>query len=225
MIKTCSVCGEDRPHHSKGMCRRCYGRQYRAANKDTIKTKGKQYYKENKCRLLAGAKFYRSNHKEDTAAYNKKYYEANSENVKSRAEKWQKAHPERVKAASKQYYQDNKPRLRAMSKKWHEDNPEKARARRHERRTYLSTYADCKKINKCFIGCAAHHLDPDTIIHIPEPLHRSIRHSLRTGQCMEEMNQLSYGWLQTGEIPGAKCVQTSIWDFCGECVGEVTIQV
>lgn len=35
MIVTCRECGESRPHHARGLCSRCYQRQWYAGSYDT----------------------------------------------------------------------------------------------------------------------------------------------------------------------------------------------
>lgn len=197
MTKTCSVCGEPVGHSNQtGLCRKCYFKKYREENHDTIKAIGKRYYKENKEEIIEKVKVYRDMNKEHLATYNKKWHEENTEKVAEYGRTWAKNNPEKAKAHNKQYYHDNKTRCRAINKKWNEDNPERARAMRRDRRIYLSTYADCTRLNAPFPGCAAHHIDPDTIIHIPATLHHSTLHSLKTGKGMEELNLAALDWME-----------------------------
>ena len=50
-------------------------------------------------------------------------------------------------------------------------------------------------LNASFVGCEAHHIDRDCIVHIPKELHQSIDHNVWTGKNMERINVLAAGWL------------------------------
>ena len=52
-----------------------------------------------------------------------------------------------------------------------------------------------KSLNKPFPGSVGHHIDEEYIIHIPEELHRSIKHSVRTGKGMEAINTIAFRYI------------------------------
>ena len=68
------------------------------------------------------------------------------------------------------------------------------------RDTYRLSTACCFAINKPFKGCVKHHIDKDTIIHIPETLHTLVRHNLKTGKGMKEINENVFQWLRQESI-------------------------
>lgn len=56
-------------------------------------------------------------------------------------------------------------------------------------------------LNKPFAGCAGHHVDNEQVINMPNVLHKSIWHCLRTGKGMAQMNALAYEWLAQQVTP------------------------
>ena len=62
--------------------------------------------------------------------------------------------------------------------------------------TYRTSTSCCFAINKPFKGCVKHHIDKNTIIHIPKSLHNLVRHNLKTGKGMKEMNENAFRWLR-----------------------------
>ena len=50
-------------------------------------------------------------------------------------------------------------------------------------------------LNRPFVGCEAHHLNKDFVVHIPARLHKSIRHNVWTGKNMGQINRLALEWV------------------------------
>ena len=209
--KTCCVCGDPiGQRNSSGMCRRCYKKKHleehreeanaavkrwQADNPDKSKAYKKKWQADNPVKVKAAAKKYRESHREEANAATKNWNESNPKRKKAYGKKYREDNSEKTKAYQRKWYAENIDKAKAYDKKWRDAHPDKAREWTHERRTYLSAYIDCEKLNHVFPGCHAHHIDPDTIMHIPAHLHNTVRHSLKTGHGMEEMNQLSYDWL------------------------------
>ena len=61
---------------------------------------------------------------------------------------------------------------------------------------YRTSTPSCFAINKPFNGCVKHHIDKDTIVHIPKSLHLLVKHNLKTGKGMKEINENVYRWLR-----------------------------
>lgn len=53
-------------------------------------------------------------------------------------------------------------------------------------------------MNGAFDGCNQHHITKTIVIHIPEELHRHVRHSLKTGYNMEKINMLALQFVNGG---------------------------
>ncbi|MCK4329913.1 hypothetical protein KAX02_08725 [candidate division WOR-3 bacterium] len=50
-------------------------------------------------------------------------------------------------------------------------------------------------LNKPFPGSEFHHIDKEHGIHIPKELHRSIYHNVWTGEGMEDINAIAFGYI------------------------------
>lgn len=64
-----------------------------------------------------------------------------------------------------------------------------------KRRPYLVPKGKCILLNDYFSGSHAHHITKSIIIYIPSDLHNHIKHNMRTGQGMAEMNMLALQYL------------------------------
>ena len=53
---------------------------------------------------------------------------------------------------------------------------------------------DYIELNEGFENSEGHHLDKEFILHIPKELHRSIKHSVITGEHMDEINDKAIEW-------------------------------
>ena len=141
-------------------------------------------------------------------------YEANKDDIEAY---WESCCME-TKARKKQYHQDNKKACNAWSKQYYTDHKEaiKARVRAYQRdhprdpREYVTDAWMCTNLNKWFVGCRRHHIDADTIIHIPSELHVTHPHNIRTGLGMAEMNAMAYTFLNGQREASA---QTSLHAF------------
>ena len=133
---------------------------------------------ENEKRLRYNAHYrqWRAEHPEQMKLRRKRYYEN---------------HIGREKQYSKQYRKTHFEERKALARKWRINNPEKAaeisRREGHRRQRNLGFIP----LNNYFKGSAAHHLDRNYIVYIPEEVHRSIYHCLETGVGMEEINKFA----------------------------------
>lgn len=145
-------------------------------------------------------------YKERAADRASKWYKNNPAPAKATREQWQKNNPEKRAVINKRWHKNNPDyseqyrgehteEIKARDARYRREHPDKVRQHYRERRIYLSSWADCTKLNSVFTGCHAHHVEPDVIIHIPPTLHQSVTHNLRTGQGMEEINTLAFEWL------------------------------
>lgn len=75
----------------------------------------------------------------------------------------------------------------------------KRRWKKPRRRKYLLPKDKCVALNEKFEGSNAHHLSYNIIMYIPIELHQHIKHSLKSGIGMTEMNLLAMQYLY-GEI-------------------------
>jgi hypothetical protein len=108
----------------------------------------------------------------------RKWEETHPEYIKN----WRKTHPKYMTEYMKGYRQKNRERIQEI-----------ARLEQHRRERELSTDTI---LNKWFEGAHLHHMTPSTAVYIPEELHRSVYHNLKTGVGMKEINTKATDWLQ-----------------------------
>lgn len=62
-------------------------------------------------------------------------------------------------------------------------------------RNHVLSESKCIKINQRFKGSEMHHIMSGIVIYIPKYLHQSIRHNMKTGKNMLEINKLAMSYL------------------------------
>jgi hypothetical protein len=92
-IIICKICGKEKNHQAKGLCRDCYRHEH---------------YKKNKKNVLFQQKKYREANKEDIAKYQKKYVQIHNEKIKKYKKKYGQIHKEEKKEYDKIYRQEKK---------------------------------------------------------------------------------------------------------------------
>lgn len=96
-----------KPRKVTGICRTCYGKAYRAANKEKLVARQKEYHKE-----------YYSKNKEKILEKNRKWYEANPEKRAELYKAWCLANPEKYKARTKKLREQNREYYREYSRNY-----------------------------------------------------------------------------------------------------------
>lgn len=66
------------------------------------------------------------------------------------------------------------------------------------KRKHLTPTNQCIKLNKKFNKSCGHHLTSSIIIYIPEYLHRSVSHNMKTNKNMNKINKLAMDYLVGG---------------------------
>ena len=127
-------------------------------------------------------------HPEKKKECSKKWNREHPEIIKEARRKWQREHPEKVKEYNKKLRLENP----EYGKTWWQSDKGKETARRRsaERRNLCSI-----ELNKPFPNSEGHHIDETYIIHIPKELHHSIFHVLKTGQGMEDINEIAFRYI------------------------------
>ncbi len=167
--KECIRCGSlDR--YKSGKCKKCTKercKKYSNDNKELLKAKYIEYYKNNKEIIKKRTSDWRNNNILKYKEYNKIYYIKNKDKinkkskeyryknyqkVKNTIKEWCKNNKERLRFAKNKYVADNinkiteykskwhsenKERMNALSRKWSKDNPEKTRVIRHNRKSKI----------------------------------------------------------------------------------------
>ena len=110
----CSVCGEIGLPLTKGMCNKCYGKTWRAANAEHVKEYGKEW-------RAANAEYGKD--------YGKKWRTANPEYTKEYGNKWRATNIDHIAEHDKEYRKNNQERISAQKKEYRLNNLEHFAAR------------------------------------------------------------------------------------------------
>lgn len=135
-----------------------------------------------------------------------------------RMKKYLKNHPDVVenwKELMTEYWshQENRDAMSELKIQYYEDHPEvreKASAREQgipykdwngfiDNRSHVTRISQCLQLNDRFPGSHGHHIIKSIIIFIPKELHLHIRHNLKTGENMNEINILALQYIK-GEL-------------------------
>jgi hypothetical protein len=103
-------------------------KEWRKDNKDNIR----QYYKDNKNKILEQQKQYRENNKNKIAEQQKQYYEDNKNKIAEQQKQYYEDNKNKIAEQQKQYYENNKKyhevnkdKISEKAKKYYEDNKNK----------------------------------------------------------------------------------------------------
>ena len=66
---------------------------------------------------------------------------------------------------------------------------------RHSKRSYVLSEEQCLKMNDRFFGSHTHHIIKSIIIYIPSELHNHIKHNIKTGYNMGEINMVALQYI------------------------------
>ena len=155
-----------------------YSKQYYIDNMEREKKRSEEYRKNNPKKIKQW--------NEDNSERKKQWAEDNPEKVKKSRENWLKNNPK--------YMKEWRERHPDEQKEWHKNNPERIREL-YKRHTHNRRDLGFYPLNEYFEGSHAHHISQNFVIYIPEEIHKSIRHCLKTGKNMEAINKLAIEFL------------------------------
>ena len=146
---------------------------------------------------------YYAEHADEIAAHTKQYHIDNADVRNARSKQYDIDNADVRNAYFRQYRKDHADSINAYNRQYHREHP-------NEIRNYVSPAGQCVQLNRWFEGCNRHHVDPETIIHIPAEIHNTYYHNIKTGKGMNRINELAYAFLcgQRGA-----CSQTTISEF------------
>lgn len=164
--------------------KRLYAEQYRKTHRKELVEKAKLYTQAHEQQVKEYQKKYRAEHKDKQREYIKNWKQQNPERKKELNRKWAKAHPEYRRKKEKEWCKTEKGKL----------NQHRKNTRRKAYRRKLGAIL----LNQPFEKSVGHHINKDTVIYLPEELHTSVKHNLRTGLNMELINKTALEWLHYG---------------------------
>jgi len=166
-----------------------YHKLYYQTHKKEIIERVKQWQKDNLDKVREKDKRWREKHPDAK----KQYYQKNRERCIAYSIQYNKEHPENFKKRCREYQRKHIDEIRAKARIWNKTpNGKKSNAKKYNRRHRNLGFIP---LNEYFEGCEAHHIDNKHIIYMPTILHRSIRHSLKTGKNMDTINRLAFQYI------------------------------
>jgi len=159
---------------------------------DDRKAYHKQYYQNNKEKVLERTKQYYLDHKDHYTEYIKKWEQDNKEQRDEYKEKWRKDNIEKNTEYHKQRYINNKEYLNEQHREYDKTDAGKVTSKRHN---YKHRTLGFFPLNEYFEGAEAHHISINFVIYLPKKLHRSIWHNIWSWVNMEEINELAINYL------------------------------
>lgn len=133
------------------------------------------------------------------------YYLNNSDKIKKRSIDWNKNNKKQKADTRRKGYEKNRDKMIAQSVKWNKENRERRKiiCSKHNRLYWRRRCARRRgmgfvELNEKFSNAHAHHVDNEQVIYIPEKLHRSVSHNLKTRKGMQEINTLAFEYLFNG---------------------------
>lgn len=124
------------------------------------KDRHKQYYLENREKLLLDQKEYNENHKENIAKVKKDYYEDNIETIAEKRKAYYEENKEELLQNNKEHYHENKDIILEERKQYYEDKKEVILEKRKDyyKENYHGKIAEQRKVKKtCECGMIVTH--------------------------------------------------------------------
>ena len=113
MRGVCRTEGCEGAHHAKGLCQRCYTREYR-----------RQWRKDNPEAARAAYRKFEDRHREKRKAAKREKHAANPELGHERGRKWREKNATHIAEKNRRYHAENRERLLERMRKFREENPE-----------------------------------------------------------------------------------------------------
>ncbi|MEN6292332.1 MAG: hypothetical protein ABFD07_10025 [Methanobacterium sp.] len=161
-------------------------------NKERKSATSKLHYENNKERKSIISKIWRENNPEKIAEYNRVWRINNPDKVAAKSKRWRTKNPEKHRANTKNWRNNNPEKVVAKDKEWKINNPEKYKARSKRHAAKRKCELGFRPLNSWFEGSVAHHINKDDVIYMPESVHKSVPHSLKTGKNMDTINKLAF---------------------------------
>ena len=120
-----------------------YNRQYYKDNREKILAYARQYYKDNREKILAHKRQYYKDNREKILAYARQYYKDNRDKILAYQRQWKLENHEKIQAYAHQYYKDNRKKITAYARQYYRDNREKLLA--HHLQYYQANHLAMKE--------------------------------------------------------------------------------
>lgn len=164
----------------------------------------KQYhnksYQDNRKQIIEKVKNYQMSHKKEVVEWKRKSYAIHKEEKLAKDKLNYIINKEQINLKKREYYRNHKKEAAIRSKIYRKSKPEEHKARRVWRKRNLGFHP----LNDWFDGSVAHHVNINDVVYIPETIHKSVSHSLKTGRGMDTINKLAFVScvMLTGQVVG-----------------------
>jgi len=142
-------------------------------------------------------RLYRLRRKEEIKEYNKIYFSTpEGREAKRRADKKYRESTKgklAIKKKNKHLYLKNTEKNKEYARQYRKTPKGKEAAKAHWERRHREL--GFEPLNEPFDGSVAHHINKNETIYIPEEIHKSIRHNLKTGYNMNKINKIAVYYL------------------------------
>ena len=91
----CAECGRNKPHHAKGLCRRCYNCQYLTEHRAEIAGQRRQYRLNHREESAKSTRQWYRDHREEKAEYGRQRYRGRREESAEYNRQYRAAHPDK----------------------------------------------------------------------------------------------------------------------------------
>lgn len=132
--------------------------------------------------------------KEKAKQCSRDWYRDNREHHAELGKKWRADNKERRAATGAKRYLANRDRLLELNKIWIASHPENV-ARSNKKHQANRRGMGFQPLNEWFEGSEGHHVNNDQVIYMPGDVHQGVRHNLKTGEGMAEINALAFQYL------------------------------
>ena len=99
--------------------------KYREANRERLREKKKEYYEANRERIIEKSKEYREANRDKIREKKKEYREANKDKIREKSKEWGEKNKDKIRQKKKEWGEKNKNKIREKNKAYYEKNKEK----------------------------------------------------------------------------------------------------
>ena len=158
--------------------------EYPCETREQLHKKEGEYIRNHKCinKRIAGRthKQYYTENKDKIVEYHKEYYTENKDKIKESHKQYRTDNPDKIKEYKKQYRTENKDKILEGKKQYRTDNPDKIKE--YQKQYYIENIDKIKELNKQKSNCPICNKEITKINmarHIKSGYCRSLRQSVR----------------------------------------------
>ena len=174
----------------------------------------KQYYENNKDKMLELNKQYYENNKDKILEYNTEYYEINKDNILEKRKEYRENNKDKIQEFQKEYRENNKDKIREQNKEYRKDNKDKIQEfQKKYRENNKDKIIELKKCHSCKLFIASNKPYMCSYCNPDKPTRQKTK-ELKLKTFLEENN---YQFIYNKKCNVNKSCQTYYPDFLIDC--------